>query len=110
MPETDTTASRILVSYPADLSEWGRLQLDNRSFKSYLKRTKRATPGTTWSVFLDVGCCGNTYDVPLRVEQVEGGSTLGPGTTINYEERAACGIDGGWSVQSAGAPAAQERS
>lgn len=107
---TETTAARVTLSYPADLSQWGRLQLDNHSFKSYLKRTKTATPGETWSVFLDVGCCGDTYDVPLRVESVDGGVTLGPDTNIIYKEREACGLDGGWAVQSAGKPADQDSS
>lgn len=102
---TSTAASTVVVSYPADLSEWGRWQLDERSFKAYLRRTNDTVrPGDTWEVFLDVGCCGDTYDVPLQVESVDGGPRFTDGTTIEYEEREACGLAGGWNVQSAGAP------
>lgn len=105
-------ASRVVVSFPADLSEWGRWQLDERSVKSYLRRTETAAEGTRWELFLDVGCCGDTYDVPLRVESVDGGTEMSDETEIVYEEREACGVGGGWSVQSAAEPdtSAQERS
>lgn len=102
---TPELATRVVVSYPADLSDWGRWQLDERSFKAYLRRThETVTVEDTWEVFLDVGCCGDTYDVPLCVEAVDGGSRLGEETTIEYEERAACGLQGGWNVQSAAGP------
>ncbi|WP_255150884.1 hypothetical protein [Halorarius halobius] len=100
-----TAADRVVVSYPADLSEWGRGQIATRHFKAWLRRVHpRPTPGDVWEEFLDVGCCGNTLDVPLRVERVEGGDEMGEATTIEYETRAACGIEGGWRVQSAGGP------
>lgn len=102
---TPDVATTVVLSYPADLSDWGRWQLDERSFKAYLRRTHdTASVGDTWEVFLDVGCCGDTYDVPLRVEAVEGGQQLGADTTVEYEEREACGIEGGWEVQSAAGP------
>ncbi|MFB6111775.1 MAG: hypothetical protein ABEJ35_04475 [Halobacteriaceae archaeon] len=97
-------AERVVVSYPADLSDWGRWQLDERSFKAYLRRNETAAAGDVWDVFLDVGCCGDTYDVPLRVERVDGGQQLTPETEFVYEERGACGLGGGWSVQSAAGP------
>lgn len=104
VPATEA-ASTVVLSYPADLSEWGRWQLDERSFQAYLRRTHETVHrGETWEVFLDVGCCGDTYDVPLRVETVEDGRLVTDSTTIEYEERAACGLEGGWNVQSAGAP------
>ena len=98
-------ASTVVVSYPADLSEWGRFQVGTRHFKAYLRK-KRGTirEGDVWEEFLDVGCCGDTLDVPLQVERVEGGSAMGPETEIVYEEREACGIQGGWRVQSADGP------
>lgn len=100
-----TAASTVVLSYPADLSEWGRWQLDERAFQAYLRRThETVAPGETWEVFLDVGCCGDTYDVPLRVETVRGGRRVTEATTIEYEERAACGLEGGWNVQSAAGP------
>lgn len=100
-----TIADRVVVSYPADLSEWGRDQVATRHFRAWLRRV-HPTPevGDVWEEFLDVGCCGNTLDVPLRVERVEGGDELGESTEIEYEEREACGIQGGWRVQSAGGP------
>lgn len=97
-------AARVVLSYPADLSDWGRWQLDERSFKAYLRRRETATPGDVWSTFLDVGCCGDTYDLDLRVERVEGGPRVTAETEIVYEERAACGVGGGWTVQSAAGP------
>ena len=101
MTETD----RVVVSYPADLSGWGRDQLDTRHFRAWLKRQyPTPEPGDVWNEFLDVGCCGNSLDVPLRVEALVGGDRLGDDTTIVYEERAACGLDGGWAVQSEAGP------
>ncbi len=99
------TAGRLVVSYPADLSDWGRMRVEAPSFRSYLRRTReRAERGDVWEEFVGVGCCGDTLDVPLRVERVEGGSRVCPATTVDYEVRAACGIEGGWLVQSEAAP------
>lgn len=105
MTEPDA-ATEVTLSYPADLSGWGRWQLDERSMKAYLRRTHdTAASGDEWTLFLDVGCCGNTYDVPLRVESVEGGARMTEETAIEYVEREACGLEGGWAVQSAAGPA-----
>ncbi len=104
-PATDA-ATRVVVSYPADLSDWGRRQVDRSSFRAFLRRTREtAREGDVWEEFVGVGCCGNTLDVPLRVERVEGGSTVDADTEIAYEVREACGIEGSWRVQSAGGPA-----
>lgn len=98
-------AARIVVSYPADLSTWGRDQLDGRVFRAYLgRKLGEVREGDEWAEFVDVGCCGNTYDVPLRVDHVEGGAAVGPDTEIEYAEREACGVGGGWEVQSAAGP------
>lgn len=103
-PEGET-ATRVVVSYPEDLSDWGRFQVGTRHFKAYLGKTKGTVhEGDVWEEFLDVGCCGDTLDVPLRVERVEGGDRMGPETTIDYDVREACGIRGGWQVQSADGP------
>jgi len=100
------TASRVVVSYPADLSAWGRDQLDTPWFRAYLRRRlEDAVAGATVDVFLDVGCCGDTLDVPLRVERIEGDGPVGADTTIEYAEREACGLAGGWLVQSRAGPA-----
>ncbi|MFB6151666.1 MAG: hypothetical protein ABEJ40_07660 [Haloarculaceae archaeon] len=97
------TAERVVVSYPADLSDWGRSVLEDRPFRTYLSRTLgTVAPGDEFEEFLDVGCCGDTMDVPLRVERVEGGDAVTEETAVEYEVREACGIDGGWAVQSRG--------
>lgn len=98
-------AETVVVSFPADLSTWGRDQIDTRHFKAFLRKTKgQVAAGDVWEEFLDVGCCGNTLDVPLQVESVEGGDRMGDGTEIEYVEREACGVRGGWQVQSSGGP------
>lgn len=114
------TATRVVVSYPADLSGWGRDQLETPWFRAYLQRTlggggegdgagkggdAGAEVGDTVEVFLDVGCCGDSLDVPLRLERVEGEGPIGEGTQVEYEEREACGLAGGWLVQSRAGPA-----
>lgn len=100
-----TVATRVVLSYPADLSAWSRRQLDTRWFRAYLRKTiGRATPGREWNEFVDVGCCGSAHDVPLRIEAVEGGDEVGPDTELEYTVREACGVLGGWRVQSADGP------
>lgn len=102
---TDATAERVVVSYPADLSQWGRDTLDGDPFRAYLRKTLGAVePGEEVEVFVGVGCCGDTLDVPLRVEATEGGDAVTGATTVEYAVREACGIEGGWAVQSAGSP------
>lgn len=102
----DERADRLVLSYPADLSSWGRFQVEKPSFRAFLRKTREtAAEGDVWEEFVGVGCCGNTLDVPLRVERVSGGRRLGPDTEIEYEVRDACGIQGSWRVQSAGGPA-----
>lgn len=103
-------ATRLVLSVPADLSPWGRRQLGTPWVRAYLRRTLgRVEPGDVREEFLDVGCCGDTLDVPLRVESVAGGDRVGPDTAIEYTEREACGVVGGWLVQSAAGPPNQAR-
>ncbi|MDZ7700850.1 MAG: hypothetical protein U5J98_01605 [Halobacteriales archaeon] len=98
-------ASRVVLSYPADLSEWSRDQLATRWFVAYLRKTMgRASVGREWNEFVDVGCCGSAHDVPLRIEAVEGGPEVGPDTEIEYTTREACGVESGWRAQSAAGP------
>lgn len=81
-------ADRVVVSYPADLSDWGRHQVSTRYFRSYLRKTLTdPVPGDVSEEFVGVGCCGDTLDVSLRVERVEGGSRMGEETEIEYEVR-----------------------
>ncbi|ELZ29704.1 hypothetical protein C475_02116 [Halosimplex carlsbadense 2-9-1] len=103
-PNTDT-ATRIVLSYPSDLSTWGRDKLDGSPFRAYLRKTLgRVEAGDVTEQFTGVGCCGDTLDVPLRVESVEGGPLVDESTTVEYEVRDACAVEGGWRVQSAGGP------
>jgi hypothetical protein len=102
---TSDTATAIELSYPADLSDWGRDIVEDDPFRAYLRKAhEEAQEGDTWAEFVGVGCCGDTLDVPLRVERVEGGADVGPGTSFEFSVREACDIGGGWQVQSAGGP------
>ena len=104
------TADGVVVSFPADLSGWGRDQLETPWFLAYLRRTLgredggRPEAGETVEVFLDVGCCGDSLDVPLRVERVADDGPVGADTVVEYVEREACGLAGGWLVQSRAGP------
>lgn len=100
-----SNVTRLTVSYPEDLSDWGRFQVEKPAFRAYLTKTLgEVREGDEWEEFVGVGCCGNTLDVPLRVEAIEGGTTITRETEIEYAVREACGIQGGWRVQSAGGP------
>lgn len=100
-------ATSVTLSFPADLSRWDRDQLDTNHMKAYLRKTKGpAREGDVWDVFLDVGCCGDSPDVPLRVEAVDGDGELDEDTLIEYVEREACGVETGWKVQSEDGPPA----
>jgi len=102
MPET---ASTVVVSYPADLSKWGRDIVEDTPFSSYLRKAhERAASGDQWDEFVGVGCCGSALDVPLRVESVEGGPVIDDGTEFAFTVREACDIEGGWRVQSEAGP------
>ncbi len=98
-------ATAVTISYPADLSTWGRQQLDTRHFRAYLRKTLgTVSVGDVFEEFVGVGCCGSTLDVPLRIEALDGGKTVGGETEIRYDVREACDIAGGWEVQSAAGP------
>jgi hypothetical protein len=102
---SDDPASHVVLSYPADLSDWGRQQVATDHFRAYLRKVHAtAQPGDTWPEFVGVGCCGDSLDVPLRVERVDGGPAITDDTSFTYEEREACDLQGGWRVQSAGGP------
>lgn len=98
-------ATHVVLSYPADFSKWGRDIVEDRPFKTYLpKAHETAEPGDVWDEFVGVGCCGSALDVPLKVEDVEGGNALTGETTFEFTVREACDIAGGWEVQSASGP------
>jgi len=81
-------ATRVVLSYPAALSSWGRSTLEGSPFRSYLRKAHdRAVAGETWEEFVGAGCCGDTEDVTLRVESVEGGRRLTAETTVEFAVR-----------------------
>jgi hypothetical protein len=101
----EAPAETVTVSYPADLSDWGRDIVEGRPFRAYLRKAHdTARPGDTWAEFVGVGCCGDSLDVPLRVESVAGGFRIDDHTTVEFTVRDACGLQGGWRVQSAAGP------
>ncbi len=98
-------AERVAMSYPADLSGWGRFQVEKPSFRAYLRRTLGdVEAGDVVETFVGVGCCGDTLDVPLRVEAIEGAGPVDEETAVAFEVREACDLEGGWRVQSAAGP------
>ncbi len=100
----DGTATAVTVSHPDGLSGWGRLQLRSDRYRGYLRRTVTdLTVGREWEEFVDVGCCGDTLDVRLRIEATEGPPRMGPDTAIEFAERPGS-VEGGWRVQSAAGP------
>lgn len=98
-------ADRVVLSYPSDLSTWGRDILDGVPYRAYLRKTLgRVEVGQVSEEFTGVGCCGDTLDVPLRIESVEGGPRVAESTDIQYTVRDSCEVEGGWRVQSAAGP------
>ena len=98
------TARRIVLSYPEELGDWSRRQLETDRFRSYLRRTRGdLAEGAVWAEFVDVGCCGNSPDIPLRVESIDGPPRVGSGTVIEYVTRPG-NAESGWRVQSAAGP------
>lgn len=103
--KADVVASRVVLSYPADLSDWGRSTVEGTPFRAYLRKAHESVAeGDRWDEFVGVGCCGDSLDVPLVVEQIEGGSTVRKETAFAFVERDGCAVAGGWQVQSADGP------
>lgn len=97
-------ADRVTLSFPAELSDWGREQIFTERYRGYVRRMlDRPTVGDEREEFVDVGCCGDSLDITFRVEDVAGGEVVGDDTVIEFVERDGH-IEGGWLVQSAGAP------
>lgn len=99
----DDQADRILVSFrspktdPDDTddwwvadSEWLQENMTDHTYRRYL-RWAHAGPvavGDEWEEFVNCGCA-SPEDVILRVEDVEGGTTIGSDTTIQVVPRKA---------------------
>ena len=121
MSQTDDpderTATRVVLSFPADIGKHGRRRLHSEYYRKWLRNSRdTAAVGDEWDEFTDVGCCGSRMDLPFRVErvetesprddgagdagtEVEGGPRVTADTEIEYTEREACGVNPGWSVQ-----------
>ena len=104
------TASRVVLSYPAGLSDWGRDQIETDRYRGYFRRVLgEVRVGDEREEFVDVGCCGDSLDVPFRVVRIEvdGASVdaalVDDRTEIAYETHAG-DVSGGWRVQSADGP------
>jgi hypothetical protein len=98
--ETEPLATRVELSFPADIGEHGRGRIRSDYYRKYLKKVHdTAAAGDEWDEFTDIGCCGSQMDLPLVVEAVDGGSRVNLDTEIEYTEREACGVNPGWSVQ-----------
>ena len=106
------TATRVVLSYPDGLSEWARDQVGTDRYRGYFARVLgTVTVGGRREEFVDVGCCGDSLDVPFRVERIEVDgepaetAVVTADTEIAYRTRPG-DVDGGWRVQSGGGPRA----
>ncbi|WP_224448586.1 hypothetical protein [Haloprofundus salilacus] len=98
------TATRVVLSHPKNLSEWGRDQISTDRYRGYLRRKlDEPAVGDAIETFVDTGCCGNSLDVRFRVEAVDGGNLVGDETAVEYAERDET-MEGGWRVQSRAGP------
>jgi hypothetical protein len=100
-------ATRVVLSYPEGLSDWGRDQVETDRYRGYFARVMdRAAVGDVREEFVDVGCCGDSLDVPFRVERLEVDgdavdvAVVTGDTAVDYETRSG-DVAGGWRVQSA---------
>ncbi|MFB6309175.1 MAG: hypothetical protein ABEH35_07585 [Haloarculaceae archaeon] len=81
------TATRVVLSYPADIDDWDCDELTKPAFRRYLTRVHdTADVGDIWEEVVGSDC-GTPSDVALRVERVEGGADLTDETEIEYESR-----------------------
>lgn len=93
--------SRVVLSHPVALSEWGRLQINQRHFRAWLTRSHDSfREGERFEEFVDTGCCGSTHDIEFVVERVDGEGPVTRDTDIEYTERDACDRGGGWAARS----------
>jgi hypothetical protein len=93
MPTSAETsdADRVRVSYrpvdddgdPTEEDDYLGRSVRADTFRTYLRRAHEGAVavGDEWTEFVNCGC-GTTEDVRLRVESVDGGSTIGDGTEI----------------------------
>jgi hypothetical protein len=97
-------ATRVVLSYPEELSQWGRDQVESPRYRGYLRKVvDDLTVGREFEEFADVGCCGDSLDIQFRIEAVEGGEQMSADTEVEFTTREA-DHEGGWRVQSAAGP------
>lgn len=111
---TRPTAARVVLSVPADVSDWARDQFESDRFRGYFRRVlEDVAVGDVSEEFVDVGCCGDSLDIPFRVERIEtadgevAAAPVGGDTTIEYttrEDDEDGEVAGGWRVQSEAGP------
>jgi hypothetical protein len=91
----------VVLSHSAELSDWGRLQIDQKHFRSWLTRSHDTfTESERFEEFVDTGCCGNAHYIEFVVERIEGDGEVTRDTEIQYTERPGCDVGGGWEAQS----------
>ncbi len=79
--------NEIVLSYPTEVSGWAQLQLSTPWFKGYLRRTLGTVmEGEIRTEFVDVGCCGHSPKIELRVE-TPGETRVNEDTEIHFMER-----------------------
>ncbi len=93
-------ATRVTLSYPADLSKHASRRIRDAYYRTYLGRVKDTVEtGDVWEEFTDIGCCGSGTDVTLHVESVDGGSRVTEETAFEFVERDAEGLESAWAAQ-----------
>ncbi|MFB6235561.1 MAG: hypothetical protein ABEH81_14125 [Halopenitus sp.] len=107
-------ATRVVLSVPDDVSDWARDQFETDRFRGYFRRVlDDVAVGDVTEEFVDVGCCGDSLDIPFRVERIETAdgqvaeASVGDETDIEYATRESNADDevaGGWRVQSQAGP------
>ncbi|MFB6106867.1 MAG: hypothetical protein ABEJ70_07830 [Halobacteriaceae archaeon] len=100
MSATEPTATRVVLSYPGDLSRRALDRVTEDYYRTFLRRAHdEAREGDVWREFTDVGCCGSQLHVRFRVERVAGGPRVGPETAFEFVARDTEEMPDPWSVQ-----------
>lgn len=93
--------SRVVLSHPEGLSEWGQLQIDQKHFRAWLTRSHDSfSEGGHFEEFVDTGCCGSAHYIEFVVERVDGDGPVTRETDVEYTKRDGCDRGGGWGARS----------
>jgi hypothetical protein len=80
-------AASVTLSFQSGLSDWNARRLRDEAFHDVVRaELDRVAVGDATVLDHEVGCCGWII-ARLRVEAVEGGSTVGSGTEIELVRR-----------------------